>query len=70
MGGAPRAFTHARRIPPATRYRAEAIVNGGIVSRAHRIARYVEPQTTYTIPSARTTRESRAEAAGGGIGRA
>ena len=47
MRGAPRAF-HPREEdrPRATRYRAEAIVNGGIVSSAKRIARYVEPQTT------------------------
>jgi hypothetical protein len=30
--------------------RAAPIRSGGIVSTATRIARYVEPQTTYTIP--------------------
>ena len=61
MRDAPRYFTHASSRPPATRYRTDAIVNGGIVSTPQRIARYVEPHTTYTIARASQTREARAE---------
>ena len=31
--------------------------NGGIVSTAYRIARYVDPQTMYTAANAATTRD-------------
>jgi hypothetical protein len=37
--------------------RAPAIRNGGIVSTAYRIARYVEPHTTYTAANAAMMRD-------------
>ena len=43
-GAAPRARLHPNRSEPAATKRAPAIVNGGSVSTAKRIARYVEPQ--------------------------
>ena len=41
---APRSRAHATRMAPATTNRAPAMRNGGMVSMAMRIARYVEPQ--------------------------
>src|SRR3954454_15660105 len=48
--GAPRARATAYSSRPAVVKRAAPMRRGGIVSTATRIARYVEPQTTYTIP--------------------
>ena len=48
----PRHVETAKSTAPATRKRVAAMRNGGNVSMAMRIARYVEPQTMYTVPSA------------------
>ena len=50
--GAPRLRAHAYRREPAIRKRADAMRRGGIVSMAKRMARYVDPHTTYTTPKA------------------
>jgi hypothetical protein len=44
--GAPRSRAHTYRIAPATAKRAPAIRNGGSVSTAKRMKRYVDPQMT------------------------
>ena len=43
---APRQRAQAMRSAPAMRKRTPIITNGGMVSMAKRIARYVEPQST------------------------
>jgi hypothetical protein len=46
-----RRIDQAKRARPAVRNRVAAMVNGGIVSTAIRMPRYVDPQTTYRTSS-------------------
>ena len=48
----PRRTHHAYSSAPATRNRTESMSSGGMVRSATAIARYVDPQTTYTVASA------------------
>src|SRR5687768_7989647 len=50
--GSPAMRRQAYRIAPEIRNRSEACMNGGIVSTAKRIARYVDPQTIYSASKA------------------
>src|SRR3990172_5177508 len=54
--GAPRERAHRNSTPPATRNRTAAMLKGGMVSMAIAMARYVEPQMTYSAANAITTR--------------
>ena len=52
----PRIRAHATRIAPDTTNRDPPMRNGGMVSTLYRIARYVEPQMTYTAANAAISR--------------
>jgi hypothetical protein len=56
-GFAPRKRAQPYKRRPAIMNRVPAIMNGGMVSTPKRIARYVDPQTTYIAANAATKRD-------------